>query len=46
MDNGQLEHAPVTIAELRIVIDSLVSSLIAMNHIRIAYPSFGRNEKK
>ena len=46
VDNGQLEHAPVTIAELRIVIDSLVSSLIAMNHIRIAYPSFGRNEKK
>lgn len=45
-ENGQLDQAPVTVAELRTVIDSLVSSLTAMNHIRIAYPSFNREEKK
>ena len=45
-DNGQLDHAPVTMAEIRIVIDSLVSSLTAMNHVRIAYPSFSRDERK
>jgi len=42
--NGQLDQAPVTMAELRIVIDSLASSLVAMNHVRIAYPSFNRKE--
>ena len=45
-ENGQLDHAPVTMAEIRIVIDSLVSSLTAMNHVRIAYPSFSRDERK
>ena len=44
--NGQLDHAPVTEAELKIVIDSLVSSLTAMNHVRIAYPAFTRDEQK
>ena len=44
-ENGQLDHAPVTVAELRIVIDSLVASLTAMNHVRIAYPTFSRNDE-
>ena len=45
-ENGQLDHAPVTVAELRIIIDSLVSSLTAMNHIRIAYPTFSGKDGK
>lgn len=45
-ENGQLDDAPVTVAELRIVVDSLVSSLVAMNHVRIAYPTSSRKEKK
>ena len=46
MEGGQLDKAPVTVSELKIVIDSLVSSLAAMNHARIAYPAFPKDKQK
>lgn len=45
LNNGQLDQAPITAAELWKIRDSFVSSLCAMSHVRIAYPSF-TSEKK
>ena len=45
LNNGQLDQAPITAAELWLIRDSFVSSLCVMSHVRIAYPTFS-DEKK
>jgi len=39
LDDGQFDECPLTFAELKIVEDSLIKSLAAIHHGRIAYPS-------
>lgn len=46
LNNGQLDQAKITSAELWAIRDSFVSSLCAMSHVRIAYPSFPKTENK
>jgi cyclic-di-AMP phosphodiesterase PgpH len=38
--DGQFDNAPVTLADLRKIIDSFASSLSAIYHVRIEYPEF------
>lgn len=45
LNNGQLDQAPVTAAEIWMIRDSFVSSLCAMSHVRIAYPTFPEEKK-
>ncbi len=45
LNNGQLDQAPITAAELWQIRDSFVASLCVMSHVRIAYPTFS-DEKK
>lgn len=39
LDDGQFDECPLTFAELKAVEDSLIKSLAAIHHARIAYPS-------
>jgi putative nucleotidyltransferase with HDIG domain len=39
LDDGQFDECPLTFAELRVVEDSIIKSLAAIHHGRIAYPS-------
>lgn len=37
LDDGQYDEAPVTVAQLHTIAETLVSSLSSMHHIRVAY---------
>ncbi|MFA5688651.1 MAG: HDIG domain-containing metalloprotein [Kiritimatiellales bacterium] len=44
--DGQLDHCPLTLAELYKIKDSIIFSLTNMNHGRIAYPKDENNRKE
>jgi len=44
--DGQFDEAPVTLEDLRKIIDSFATSLSAMYHVRIEYPDFPDHEEK
>lgn len=44
--DGQFDEAPVTLEDLRKIIDSFANSLSAMYHVRIEYPDFPNQEEK
>ncbi len=39
LDDGQFDESPLTFAELKVVEDTIIKSLSAIHHGRIAYPS-------
>ena len=45
LDDGQLDESELTFSELRIIEDSIIKSLCAIYHSRIAYPG-GREERE
>jgi membrane-associated HD superfamily phosphohydrolase len=45
LQDGQLDDSDLTFRELRIIEDSIIKSLCAIYHSRIAYPG-GREEKE
>jgi putative nucleotidyltransferase with HDIG domain len=46
LDDGQFDECPLTFAELKIVEDTIIKTLSAIHHGRIAYPSTTRIEPK
>ena len=44
LDDGQLDDSNLTFRELRVIEDSIIKSLCAIYHSRIAYPG-GREER-
>lgn len=46
LDDGQFDECPLTFAELKIVEDTIIKTLSAIHHGRIAYPSTTRFEPK
>ena len=45
LDDGQLDDSALTFRELRVIEDSIIKSLCAIYHSRIAYPG-GRDERE
>ena len=45
LDDGQLDESELTFSELRVIEDSIIKSLCAIYHSRIAYPG-GREERE
>ena len=45
LDDGQLDECELTFSELRVIEDSIIKSLCAIYHSRIAYPG-GREERE
>jgi putative nucleotidyltransferase with HDIG domain len=39
LEDGQFDDCPLTFAELRVIEDSIIKSLVSIHHTRIAYPS-------
>lgn len=46
LKNGQFAKAKMTCAELHAVRECIIETLVAMSHVRIAYPKFDDGEKK
>ena len=46
LDDGQFDDCPLTFTELKIVEDTIIKTLSAIHHGRIAYPSTSRIEPK
>jgi putative nucleotidyltransferase with HDIG domain len=46
LDDGQFDECPLTFAELKVVEDTIIKTLSAIHHQRIAYPSTSRLEGK
>jgi len=44
--DGQFDEAPITLQDLRKIIDSFTNSLAAMYHVRIEYPDFPEKEQE
>jgi len=42
--DGQFDHAPITLQDLRKIIDSFAASLSAIYHVRIEYPEMPEKE--
>jgi membrane-associated HD superfamily phosphohydrolase len=46
LDDGQLDEAPLTLAEIRKIAESFRFSLQSMLHSRVAYPKRSAKEKE
>ncbi len=44
--DGQFDESPITLQDLRKIIDSFTNSLAAMYHVRIEYPDFPEKEQE